>query len=85
MNGVHIRYYFDDEEQPRVDMDVSTFFSAKNPLGIFRYPLAVDGGDDFRVLYCPMFFKKRLKVALSHSFGDGEGPSALAPTGELIL
>ena len=63
--GVKIRYYFDGEQQPRIDMDVSTFFSPKNPLGIFRYPLAVDGGDDFRLMYCPMFFKKRLKVALS--------------------
>ena len=70
---VHIRYYFDDEERPRIDMDVSTFFSEKNPLGIFRSPLAFDGGKDFRVMYCPMFFKKRLKVTLSREPG---GPSS---------
>lgn len=62
---IHIRYYFDDEPKPRIDMDVSTFFSTNNPLGIFQAPLAWDGGKNFRVLYHPMFFKKRLKVALS--------------------
>jgi len=78
--GVNIRYYFDGEERPRIDMDVSTFFSSKNPLGIFRYPLAVDGGDDFRLLYCPMFFKKRLKVALSREPG-GPGSDQIPWTG----
>lgn len=62
---LRIRYYFDDEKTARIDMDISTFFSAKNPLGIFQSPLAYDGGDRFRVLYHPMFFRKRLKVALS--------------------
>lgn len=76
VKGVNIRYYFDGEERPRIDMDVSTFFSPKNPLGIFRYPLAVDGGRDFRVMYCPMFFKKRLKVALSKEPG---GPGTRIP------
>ncbi len=65
LHDLRIRYYFDGEATPRIDMDVSTFFSSKNPLGIFRPPNAVDGGEDFRVLYYPMCFKKRLKVALS--------------------
>ncbi len=78
--GVNIRYYFDGEEHPRIDMDVSTFFSAKNPLGIFHDPLAVDGGKDFRLLYCPMFFKKRLKVTLSREPG-GPGSSQVPWTG----
>ena len=55
--GVQIRYYFDDEKKPRIDMDVSTFFSEKNPLGIFHEPLAMNGGDDFRTMYCPMDFR----------------------------
>jgi hypothetical protein len=67
--GVQIRYYFDGEEKPRIDMDVSTFFSEKNPLGIFREPLSMNGGDDFRVMYCPMQFQKRLKIALSREPG----------------
>ena len=78
--GVVIRYYFDDEERPRIDMDVSTFFSEKNPLGIFRYPLAVDGGDDFRVMYCPMFFKKRLKITMNREPG-GPGSDQIPWTG----
>ncbi len=74
--GVQIRYYFDNEEKPRVDMDVSTFFSEKNPLGIFREPLAVNGGNDFRTLYCPMPFHKRLKIALSREpGGPGTNPT----------
>jgi len=66
---IRIRYYFDDEPKPRIDMDVSTFFSTDNPLGIFQPPLAWDGKDRFRVLYHPMFFKKRLRIALSSEPG----------------
>jgi hypothetical protein len=72
--GVHIRYYFDDEPKPRIDMDISTFFSAANPLGIFQPPLGYDGSNRFRVLYHPMYFKKRLKVCLSSEPG---GPGSL--------
>ena len=63
--GLKIRYYFDGEKKPRIDMDVSTFFSEKNPLGIFREPLSMNGGVEFRTMYCPMQFQKRLKIALS--------------------
>jgi Protein of unknown function (DUF2961) len=69
LDGVRIRYYFDDEPKARIDMDVSTFFSDKNPLGIFRAPLGDNGGDFYRLLYHPMFFRKRLKVALSEEPG----------------
>jgi hypothetical protein len=74
---IHIRYYFDDEPTPRIDMDVSTFFSTNNPLGIFQPPLAWDGGGRFRILYHPMFFKKRLKVTLSSE--PGGQPAVLEP------
>jgi hypothetical protein len=76
--GINIRYYFDDETTPRIDMDISTFFSKNNPLGIFREGIADDGGDDYRVMYCPMIFKKRLKVVLSAEPG-GAGPANFAP------
>ena len=69
LEGVRIRYYFDDEPRARIDMDVSTFFSERNPLGIFRAPLGDNGGDFYRLLYHPMFFRKRLKVALSEEPG----------------
>jgi Protein of unknown function (DUF2961) len=82
--GIQIRFYFDNESKPRIDMDVSTFFSTNNPLGIFQQPvLAFDGKDPksgrgrFRILYHPFFFKKRLKIALSSI--PGGPPTVLEP------
>jgi len=72
--GINIRYYFDNEPHARIDMDVSTFFSSENPLGIFQPPLAYNGETRFRLLYHPMFFKQRLKVCLSSEPG---GPGTL--------
>lgn len=88
--GIHIRYYFDNEATPRIDMDVSTFFSTNNPLGIFQPPLACDGKNRFRLLYHPMYFRKRLKVCLSALPGGGaatvaapwEGSSRNTPGGD---
>ena len=90
--GIHIRYYFDNEPTPRVDMDVSTFFSTNNP--IFQAPLAFDGYDPikkrdrFRSFYHPMYFKERLKVALSAEPGGSTfmsepwtGPAGKTPLG----
>lgn len=74
--GISIRYYFDDESKPRIDMDISLFFSSENPLGIFQSPLAFNGKNRFRVLYHPMFFKKRLKVCVSSEPG-GPGTAPL--------
>src|SRR5215469_10120797 len=83
-NSIQIRFYFDDESKPRIDMDVSTFFSTNNPLGIFQQPvLAFDGKDPlngkdrFRILYHPFFFKQRLKIALSSE--PGGPPTVLEP------
>ena len=73
--GIQIRYYFDNETKPRIDMDISTFFSTNNPLGIFQAPLAHNGKKRFRLLYHPMFFKQRLKVSLSALPG---GPGVLS-------
>jgi hypothetical protein len=64
IKGVNIRFYFDGETKPRIDMDVTKFFSTDNPLGIFREPVAHIGGG-YRVLYHPFFYAKRLKIALS--------------------
>ena len=80
VKDVRIRYYFDDEDKPRVDMDISLFFSEKNPLGIFREPLAMNGDDDFRIMYHPMPFKKRLKIALNREPG-GPGSDRMPWTG----
>ncbi len=59
-------------------MDVSRFFSAQNPFGMFRPPLADNGGIDYRVMYAPIHFRKRLKVTLSREPG-GPGPKNFEP------
>src|ERR1022692_2287039 len=50
LGGVNIRFYFDDEVKPRIDMDVTKFFSPQNPLGIFYEPYAHIGGG-YRFVY----------------------------------
>jgi hypothetical protein len=59
----NIRYYFDDEKEPRIDMHLKDFFGSKR--APFTEPLAfVDSGYLFANLYYPFAFKKRLKVTL---------------------
>ncbi len=77
-DDVHIRYYFDDEPQPRIDMDISQFFSEENPLGLFREGLSDNGGKDYRILYGHMPFRKRLKVTLTREPG-GPGMNDFSP------
>lgn len=64
VSHVNIRFFFDDENKPRIDMDVTRFFSPDNPLEIFKEPLA-HIGTGYRVLYHPFTYKKRLKISLS--------------------
>lgn len=64
VSGVNIRFYFDDELRPRIDMDVTTFYSEANPLGIFRKPFA-HIGQGYRLIYHPFTFVRRLKITLS--------------------
>ena len=67
--GIRIRYYLDGEEKPFIDMDISKFFSKENELGVFTEPFGYDGGDNFRLLYLPVYFQKRLKVTLNREPG----------------
>jgi hypothetical protein len=67
--GIRIRYWFDDETRPRIDADVSAFFSEANPYGMFQPPFSDNGGRDYRILYAPVYFRKRLKVTLSREPG----------------
>lgn len=61
--NANIRYYFDDEKEPRIDMHMKDFFGTKRLP--FTAPLAfVDSGYLFANLYYPFPFKKRLKVTL---------------------
>ncbi|MDR3687880.1 MAG: DUF2961 domain-containing protein [Fimbriimonas sp.] len=64
LSGIRIRFTFDDEARPRIDMDVTKFFSPENPLGIFREPFAHVGGG-YRFLYHPFLYRKHLKITLS--------------------
>lgn len=77
-SNINIKYYFDGESVPTIDMDVSLFFSEKNPLGIFRPPFAYDGQKDFAIMYYPMYFRNRLKVTLTREPG-GPGPKNFEP------
>ncbi|MGB3008564.1 MAG: DUF2961 domain-containing protein [Chitinophagaceae bacterium] len=59
----NIRYYFDDEKEPRINMHLKDFFGTKK--SPFTAPLAfMDTGYLFANLYYPFSFKKRLKVTL---------------------
>jgi len=70
LTGINIRFYFDGEAKPRIDMDVTKFFSPENPLGLFKEPYG-HIGFGWRFLYQPFFYKHRLKVALSREpFGE---------------
>jgi len=64
LGSINIRFYFDDEPRPRIDMDVTKFFSRENPLGVFKEPMA-HTGEGYRFVYHPFFYSHRLKVALS--------------------
>jgi hypothetical protein len=57
-----IRFYFDDETKPRIDMDIDEFFSGKHAPFVppFVYnPFTSSGG---HVSYLPFPFQKRLKI-----------------------
>lgn len=71
-----IRYYFDDEEKPRIDLSIDEFFGGRHPL--FGAPLSFTGdwsvvdlglplptppsGPIFGIQYYPLPFARRLKV-----------------------
>ncbi|MCE5267364.1 MAG: DUF2961 domain-containing protein [Planctomycetaceae bacterium] len=76
---VRIRYYFDDEPKPRIDMTFAEFFGKggkyKKP---FSPPLAYfdtlglqwdQGPGTYAIMYYPFTFKKRLKIAAYHPAG----------------
>ena len=62
-NTIHIKYYFDDEKTPRIDVPVNQFFNGDyHPVDT---PFAFKSARQFGILYYPFAFQKRLKVALS--------------------
>ncbi len=76
---IRIRYTFDDEPQPRIDMTFAEFFGKGGKYTApFTPPLAYfdtqgsqwsQGPGAFAVLYYPLPFAKRLKVSAYHSAG----------------
>jgi hypothetical protein len=76
---VRIRYYFDDETKPRVDMPFSEFFGKGGKYTApFSPPLAYfdtlglqwnNGPGTYAILYYPFTFKKRLKITAYHPAG----------------
>jgi hypothetical protein len=63
----HIKYYFDDEPKPRVDMTIDDLFGGKE--APFTDPFTfLDPRPRFGILYYPFAFKKRLKVTTTGDF-----------------
>jgi hypothetical protein len=76
---VRIRYYFDDEPKPRIDQTFAEFFGKGGKYQPpFSPPLAYfdaqgspwsGGPGAFAVLYYPLPFQKRLRIAAYHPAG----------------
>jgi len=60
---VRIKYYFDDETEPRIDIPVYEFFNGEHPP--VTGPFAFRQKSQFGVVYYPFAFEKRLRIALS--------------------
>ncbi|MBP9873263.1 MAG: DUF2961 domain-containing protein [Haliscomenobacter sp.] len=59
----NIRYYFDDEKEPRIDMHLKDFFGGK--IAPFDGPLCfIDSLNLFAISYYPFPFQKRLKITM---------------------
>jgi len=65
--NIHIRYYFDDDPNPVVDMSIDDFFNGvMDPV---NQPLSfMDPQKRFGILYYPFAFAKRLKITLTENF-----------------
>jgi len=61
--SIRIKYYFDDETKPRIDVPVFEYFNGEHPP--VTEPFAFRQRSQFGVIYYPFAFEKRLKIALS--------------------
>jgi hypothetical protein len=78
-NKARIRYYFDDEVKPRIDLTFDEFFGNRGEYTApFTPPLAYfdtlgrqwrGGPGTFAVMYYPLPFQKRLKITAYHPAG----------------
>jgi Protein of unknown function (DUF2961) len=70
----HIKYYFDDESRPRVDMTIDDLFGGK--VTPFTEPFAfLDPRPRFGILYYPFVFQKHLKVTTTDDFSKLPDPN----------
>lgn len=71
----HIKYYFDNESKPRVDMTIDDLFGGKE--APFTDPFAfLDPRPRFGILYYPFVFKTRLKVTTTDDFSKLPDPNS---------
>ena len=61
--NIRIRYYFDDEPEPRIDVPVYEFFNGEHPP--VTSPFAFRQKEAFGIVYYPFSFKERLRVTLA--------------------
>ena len=70
----HIKYYFDDESKPRVDMTIDDLFGGK--VAPFTEPFTfLDPRPRFGILYYPFVFQKHLKVTTTDDFSKLPDPN----------
>lgn len=63
--NIRIRFYFDDEVTPRVDVPVYEFFNGS--CASFTAPFTFRDGEMFGISYYPFCFEKRLRITLADS------------------
>ena len=61
--SIRIKYYFDDESTPRLDVPVFEYFNGEFPP--VTEPFAFRQRSQFGVIYYPFAFEKRLRITLS--------------------
>jgi hypothetical protein len=71
-SNAHIKYYFDNETAPRLDVGVNDLFGGKVSPFISPYAYLDSGGvkgqPRFGILYYPFAFKNRLKITTNYDF-----------------
>ena len=61
--GIRIKYYFDEEPTPRIDVPVFEYFNGEHPP--VTAPFAFRQRSQFGVIYYPFPFEKRLRITLA--------------------
>ncbi len=67
--NVRIKYYFDDEAEPRIDISADELFNGKQKPFVPPYTF-ISPKLEFGNLYYPITFKKRLKITTTTNFDE---------------